>query len=187
MSSKGNWRSFRQKSLTQSGKRSIESLLTPAGLLAESLQSLQELGRIVFQPDLAHNFHKPSFVSVSQHFCQVKFRFLRCSVSRRFLRIPRRFSSSITRRISSSCGNCLQCSSSAAHSITLQLAKTQVSNCENDSTRDLDRVDHTGDARDFCDIVDADDVCAIENANSHCRDGAEDSFVRRQRRLSWLR
>src|SRR6266853_295312 len=79
MSSKGNWRSFRQKSLTQSGKRSIESLLTPAGLLAESLQSLQVLGRMVFQPDLAHNFHKPSFVSGSQHFCQVKFRFFRFS------------------------------------------------------------------------------------------------------------
>src|ERR1700704_2963931 len=188
MWSKGSCRNFRRKLLTQNEKGSIESPLAPAGLLAESIQSLQELGRIVFQPDLAHNFQKASFVSGSQHPCQVEFcfsAFLLSSVSRRFLRTSRRFSSSITWRISSSSGIRLQGSSDVSDSITLQLADWQVGRCG--STQGADRMGHAYDAGDFGNIVHADDVCAAKNRCGHGGSGAEDSPSSRQGRLSRLR
>src|SRR6266478_2274135 len=120
MWSKGSCRNFRRKLVTQNEKRSIESPLAPAGLLAESFQSLQELGRIVFQPDLAHNFHKASFVSGSQHLCQVEFCFFGFSpllcVQAFLMRTPP-LSPSITWRISSSSGIRLQGSSVVSDSI----------------------------------------------------------------------
>src|SRR6266566_3895716 len=188
MLSKGNWRNFRRKLLTQNEKGSIESPLAPAGLLAESFQSLQELGRIVFQPDLAHNFHKASFVSEASTFARWSFvfsAFLLSSVSRRFLRTPRRFSSSITWRISSSSGIRLQGSSVVSDSTTLQLADWQVGRCG--STQGADRIGHAYDAGDFGNIVHADDVCAAKNRCGHGGSCAEDSPSSRQGRLSRVR
>jgi hypothetical protein len=59
-----------------SGRKSTELPLAPANVDAESLQNLQELGRIVFQPDLTHNFHKCTFVCRSQSSGKVSFRLL---------------------------------------------------------------------------------------------------------------